>query len=206
MDIDWNGIIKFIGVSGLSLGALTFMSKALLKQLLEKDKERFTADLKIDLEKHKSKLEKERIKLQVAYSNIYAKQAEIIVEIYEIITLVRDAAVKTLGDEEGSLTHLEFKDHLNNLTSMYRRKKILLPDNVCNLLDELIRNFLNKVDIDKFHTKELRESSMPFESEKIVVDLLFRNKFELFNVLPKIQSSLEQEFKSILLTNSGIEE
>ncbi len=203
MDIDWGNIIKFVGISGLSLGALTFMSKALLKHLFEKDKERFKTDLTIDLEKHKSELEKERIKLQVSYSNIYIRQAEAILEIYEIIDLVENLALLTSGDTKDSSTYRDFNEEWKKLIHCFRKKKILLPDHICNAVADLIRKSLFGVENDKAYIHVLEKGNIPSNIIDEYIDKMEKNRNKLLE-LTEIKCFLEKEFRKLLCINSDI--
>lgn len=216
MDINWENIITFIGTSSLFLLVLTFFLKALLKHLFDRDKEKFKSDLESDLvefksnlqiglEKHKSELEKERIKLQVSYSTIYAKQAEAIIEIFEVIHLVENMAIITCGDTKESTTYEDFNEAWKKLLEIFRKKRILLPDHVCKSIDELISKSLFGVETDKAYISVLERGNISVDIMDKYINNMEKNRNNLYE-LTAMKLFLEKEFKKLLSISSKIED
>ncbi|MDH5731054.1 MAG: hypothetical protein OEZ58_18885, partial [Gammaproteobacteria bacterium] len=85
----WETILFAFGGNAALIAVLGFLGKSLLEKLIEKDTERFKADLKAKsdstIEQLKNALEMKATEHQIRFSNLHEKRAETIAEAYALL-------------------------------------------------------------------------------------------------------------------------
>lgn len=196
-------LISTIASNVILLGVLGYLSKSLITQWLNKDIERFKADVKAnvneELEAYKSKLEKERITLQVAYSGIFSKQADAVLHIYKLLVKL-DKNLKLsiqMMETEVSQNYLVYAvKSWAEFSEYFDENRILLPEDV---VATIIR-----IQIEVFNsTLEYRKLSLQSLTEMETNELkkLLHDKDKAASVaseFPALKATLEARFRELI--------
>ena len=85
-----DAVITAILANSIALTIIGFLMKSLISQYLSKDMAAFQARLEekstSNLEAYRAEVEKERIKLQIAYGGIFERQADAILELFKLLS------------------------------------------------------------------------------------------------------------------------
>ena len=162
----WDEILKTLGGMGILVAALT-LSKSLLTLLFSKDLEKFKSDLQVSsqqsIEAFKSSLQIEAHRRHTEFSELHAKRAEFIAELYtKLLSLYRGILDLSrlmghreyLSEQNVSKALSKFMAEMNKLTpeeeekakalqqttrdffAFYSEKKIYFSPKVCELIEE----------------------------------------------------------------------
>jgi len=133
-------VLKIALPSSVLIGAVGWLARTLIKNLLDKEmaetKNRLESDAKKQIEQFKSQLEIERVKLQTRYSGIFSKQAEAILGLFqklEAFSKMANLALANAGTDEE--VKEEFRKQFIELKENYSINRIFLPKEVDNLSD-----------------------------------------------------------------------
>ncbi len=195
-------LITVITSNALLIGVLGYLSKSLITQWLNKDIEIFKSDINAklthELETYKSKLEKERITLQVAYSGIFSKQAESILDLYKKLVKLDDElrlAIHMMETEFSDKYILNAIKSWLEFDSFFNEHKILLPEDVASVVSQIQKVFNSTL---KYRELSLK-SSMIEDSEQLRSLLSDRDKSAIVaNEFPRLKASLEVRFRDLI--------
>lgn len=146
MSMDWELIVKTLGVSTILVAGVIFLGKVLMGHLLSKDMESFKAELKMSSFEH-----------EIRFSKLHEKVALTIAELYKKLAGTTGALKNYIAEfvPAGSLSEPDRQkivvDAMNEFIRYYNENKIYFDTSVCTKLDEFILKS-TKV-LFKFHSK-----------------------------------------------------
>jgi hypothetical protein len=192
-----------ITANTLALAVLGFLAKSLISQFLEKDVAKFKSNLeetaKSEIEKYKSELEIERIKLQISYGGIFEKQANVITEIYKKIVdfeiKVQSAITPT---DDRAKCFIAFIDSYRNLFGYYELNRVLLPPHIESHFENLRKSMYMGVIRHKQAEDRLSKPHLLREKD---FDKIFEQQdkaHEIIDSLPKMKQELTNELRSLI--------
>lgn len=198
-------IISTIGVSGIIIGAIAWLMKSVITQLLSKDIELFKANLQRDSQQEimrlQSSLQLVQFEHQVRFSKLHERQAEIIAEIYsKLIDLHKNISnfIKSylsIDDNEKNEQINIIWAAVDKFFDYYDRHRIYLKNNTCSEIDELTSTLSKACSGLVTYGKYAR--FIKAEADKIY-DELNKAKVIMDDDVVKIKQSLEDSFRDIL--------
>ena len=183
--IDWNGILQNLGLFTVLTGALGFLLRSLIRQVLNREIEAFKHNLEMRAFEHK-----------VVFSNLHEKRAEIITNLYKKLCKATSALVNFIKPLVRANDLSEIKrsknavDTFNNLIHYFVENEIFFNEETCSLLNKFILE--NKEVIRIFRSKDFIQEKMPsVDKWEAALD-----KFE--GIEKTIKKELKGEFRTIL--------
>ncbi|TKJ34601.1 MAG: hypothetical protein CEE38_17150 [Planctomycetes bacterium B3_Pla] len=220
--MNWESIIKALGLSTVCIAAVAWVAKAIFSQLLSKDLEKFKSELntscEMQIEQFRSHIQLEAQKRVIEYSSLHTRRGELIADLYSRLSDLDESIQHLilkyqLGQYQEEITkempmipteirtdlRPDEKKMLEKLTSanlefwnFYKKKKIYFSTRVCDLVD--------------------RFSGLAFFLESNYENVTFKDGAGNILVNPKVQevwdkasktipqllSQLETEFRDIL--------
>jgi hypothetical protein len=170
----WQVVLTSIAGNTIVISILGFLGKVLIDNLLKKDLLTFQSSLQrdvdffkqklentasLELEKHKSQLETERLRLQISYGGIFEKQANAILEIYnQLLELERNSfnVMESTGVENTKYQE-NFSESWRTVKNSYISNRILYPEEI----DSAINKFINDIYLN---VRRLKRYNMQFNS------------------------------------------
>jgi hypothetical protein len=190
------GIIMFGQIA--TLGAATYLFKALLNQQLKKDMESYKSELQKDVENYKSELKREDEEAGTRFSRLHAERAELLKTMYaNLVRLDRAAFIAAYGpvtSEDGRSSRMptEFGQKLDAVEEDFAVTKLLLPLPLCHR----IQTFLN--DLWQHDVESRTGAGLPMSEidrkQRIYENLKRSHKEKLRPLLTEIES----EFRKLL--------
>jgi len=167
--MDWIGILKNLGFFTVLTTALGFLSRSLIKQVLNRQIEEFKHNLEMRAFEHK-----------VIFSNLHEKRAEIIISLYSKLYNTSDTLAKLIKSFVRA----------NDLIHYFGENEIFFNEETCSLLNKFILE--NKEVIRIFRSKDFTQETMPLVDE-------WNAALDKFEGIEKIiKKELKGEFRAIL--------
>jgi len=200
--MDLNSVITIITANTLILAVLAFLTKSIITHWLNKDVAQFKNDVehkaKESISIFQSELEKERIRLQVSYSGIFEKQAEVIIHLFKLLDSFESAINSALYEFCGKEDEFEkFVTAWRELFNYFRANRILLPKE----LDELVYKFQSDI---FFSVEEYRRIEKRLD-RKYIDDVQIEKYFSRQDVIlkdldniKKLKEELTHQFRLII--------
>ncbi|MFH2054032.1 MAG: hypothetical protein ABIK96_16375 [bacterium] len=165
-------LVTAIISNSIVLGAIGFLTKSVINRQLDRDTAKFTAELQTqvanEVEKFRSNLETERLRLQISYSGIFEKQADAILELYRMAADFQKMAKWALDQpKEDKKFFAEFMEAWRNLEGAYRRNRVLLPEELDRKFKVFVDDFYSKVFQHARREELYRIAKSPAEVERI---------------------------------------
>ncbi|WP_374323857.1 hypothetical protein [Azonexus sp.] len=127
--MDINTFLTALAAQTIVLGVVGFLSKSIVVHFLNKDVELFKSKLQADaskqIEDFKSTLEIERTRLQISYGGIFAKQADVLMRLYELL-LNLEAEINS--GIVGVAAWNEYQEKLDAYKIYYHENRALIPE------------------------------------------------------------------------------
>ena len=198
-------IIAAIFANAIALAVLGFLLKSLLGQFLAKDMAAFQAKLEeksnSTLEAYRADLEKERIKLQIAYGGIFEKQANTILELFKLLSkLERQMQLAVHAESEGR-EYSKFIEVWKTLIETYEENKILLTSEIEEGFDNIVRSIFSSVQDYKLADDRILNFGHRLSEKQF--DNLFERQDKALEVMQKIPA-LKQDLITKLRQIIGI--
>jgi hypothetical protein len=174
LQIFWNEVGRATIVYSLPVLIVSWLAKKTItywldkdtlryKQLLENETASFRLSLEntanLELEKHKSQLETERLRLQISYGGIFERQANAILEIYnQLLELERNSfnVMESTGVENTKYQE-NFSESWRTVKDSYIFNRILYPEEI----DSAINKFITDINLN---VRRLKRYDMQFRS------------------------------------------
>ncbi len=131
--MDWELILKTLGVSGILVAGVILLGKALMGHLLSKDVESFKAELKISAFEHEIRFSKLHDKVDSTIAKLYKKLARTTIALGNYVTGYVPAGSPSETERAKAVV-----DVLNEFINYYEENKIYFNTNVCAKLEEFI--------------------------------------------------------------------
>jgi len=183
--MDWIGILKNLGFFTVLTTALGFLSRSLIKQVLNRQIEEFKHNLEMRAFEHK-----------VIFSNLHEKRAEIIISLYSKLYNTSDTLAKLIKSFVRANDLSEIKRNkiavntFNDLIHYFGENEIFFNEETCSLLNKFILE--NKEVIRIFRSKDFTQETMPLVDE-------WNAALDKFEGIEKIiKKELKGEFRAIL--------
>ncbi len=158
------------------------------------------------IESHKSNLEKITLEHSVRFSSLHSKRAEIIAEIYELLSDVENQArllanpLLESGEPPMSITYQSTARLYYQLYEKYNKSRIYFPGDICQLIDKFLTES-NKA-ISFYKLAERVSMQDPTGERQVLQEQLQAKFFEIWEEVeenvPKARVAIESEFRKIL--------
>lgn len=136
-------VLTALGTNAIVLAALAYLIKTLINSRLQKDVLEFKNALERkaaeEMERFRSQIEKDRMRMQISYGGIFERQANAILELYgAVVALERGAgqAIHLGGSTQERRNN--FEGPLHNLRLTILDKQILLPPEVNTAMEAFL--------------------------------------------------------------------
>jgi hypothetical protein len=198
--IDWNTVIATIFASStmatIILTVIGVVARDLFSKILARDSEKFKASLEKDLESFKADLQKSAFEHQTRYQNLHSKRAEVIAELYSLLSQAeRDASslagpLHFAGEPSPDEKLKQASKSGKELYEFFEKNRIYFKPESCEIIAKFNRElFLSLLDFNSAgysQTAEDRAKEWNLVWKKITTEL------------PSIKADIEQEFRGIL--------
>lgn len=180
------------------LAGVGFLTKSIISHQLDKDTARFTAELTASTEKElasfRSGLEADRMRLQISYGGIFEKQANAMLELFQLATEFRRLAVNTLDvEEEDREARNKFREAWAQLNDSYQKNRVLLPAELDKRLHVFIDDFFLKV----LHHQRLQKQYKSVRSDA-QFDRIWERQEEARGIIEKVMPVLLEEMVEMM--------
>ncbi|WP_457428060.1 hypothetical protein [Roseateles sp. P5_E7] len=195
-------LLAALGANALILGALTYLVKSFIGSRLERDLIEFKSAIErkasTEIDRFRSQLEKDRLRMQISYGGIFERQADAILALYgAVVALERGAseAIHLSGTPQERRNKFEIP--LWELRRTIIDKKILLPPDV----DTAIEAFLARLPraVRTYISAEARDMSRLAPSE---MDKLFEQQDRAMEIIenevPALRGKLVAEMQKVI--------
>lgn len=189
--MEWINLLNNLGIFGLIIAGSSWIIKKYLEKSLDKD-----------LEKFKANLEKESVEFKIRYEKLHGERVEVIKEVYKKIVKTH-ASISSLihpmqmvGEptqkEKGKIAE---KDG-NDLIEYYEENRIFFEERLAEEIDALLSEF-RKVWAD-FQASRI---SKELNDHETATDQWFGAWNRFLEKVPNIKKQLENRFRNILGIN-----
>lgn len=186
------------------LAAATWLTKALVTHGLTRDAEAFKvrikADADVEIERLKSSLQMVAYEHQVRFSNLHAKRAEVIAEIYAQMVEVEQHGKRfvyvNVFDETRQQAYSETMGRLVEFFFFLEKRRIYLPENICTLMQKFVDSIRKHVIRSNIYEPIEQSFNSKVLEEKIKVIQEVSEAFE--GSIPAARTELEKEFRRLL--------
>lgn len=173
------------------IAAIGFLVKSLISRQLDKDTAKYEAELKASterqLDRYRSELEKERIRLQISYGGIFEKQADAVLELYRHCVKYRNDAYFAMDAPDNQLALVDtFRATHIALYECYEQNRILLSESV----DRAVRQFVHD-----FYVKVPQHQRIQKQYDRVRTDEAFDR---LWARQAALRKSIEEEMPALL--------
>lgn len=192
--MDWFNLLKGLGIFGFIVAGTSWLIKKYLEKLLDKD-----------LEKFKANLEKNAIEFKIRYEKLQGERVEVIKEVYKKIvgvhislyTLIISGPPQTGESGEETEKRAEIvKNNMDDLRKYYGENRIFFEEEMAKDADSLVDIFLKARAnfIAAGVSGMLRDPKTRYSQ--------WLESWELIDKkTPKIKGQLENKFRTILGIN-----
>lgn len=197
MTIDWGGILKLLIAPGAIVGGALWLIRRGFDRQAEKFRIALEHDANVQLERVKSALQISAYEFQIRFSELHAKRSNVLGELFGFIVDVPFDVNKFIiqSPSDYDLASLAMK-RVGELNVFFRKNKIYLPTELCELLDEFIkklRQMVINVQVywrDRAYvTEQLRQDQM-----RIMMEAVKGVEEEV----PALTKRLETEFRLLI--------
>ncbi|VEL97632.1 hypothetical protein ALT761_02637 [Alteromonas sp. 76-1] len=200
--MDVNSVIAVVTANSIVLAILAFLTKSIITHWLNKDVEAFKSQLAQDAAKsissYQSALEKERIRLQISYGGIFEKQANVIVELFRLVTeLEKTINDATFNSSDQCDYYDEFIDAWRALVHYYDENRVLLPESVDVVMTNFHRNVAKGVQTYRSAEKYISRANISNEQ----IDKMFSRQDRALadlEQIPILKKELTEKLRSII--------
>ena len=197
-------LLTIVGGSASLTIVLAFLGKALLTHLLEKDVKKYQQTLEatnqLEASKFNSVLKTKEYEHQIRFSEIYAKQASLIAELYDKLSMAEiwlQETVRSLrisGDMTEDEAHKKFAEEYNAANFLFIKNRIYFPEDVCVEIQKVFLEMKeNVVHYTVYHPfkKDRQVSDEAYKKWEKAIDNIQKN-------VPIARAKLESKFRQLL--------
>lgn len=191
---------------------LGFLARSIILHFLSKDIVQFKNQLEhktnLEIESFRSKLEREHIRLQISYSGIFEKQANVILDLYKLIYNLEKKINSYMTPIEGQQkAYSEFIQTHKTLFDYYEKNKILLPKSFEDSFESFLRKIYNAINVHKNSEEQFKHREI-MERLKILkqddIDRLYSRQdkaLEIIDNLPNFRGDLTEKLRTLMGIN-----
>jgi hypothetical protein len=202
----WQILLTTLGGGTAILAAAAWLIRTALNYALTRDVESFKARLKadadIETEKLKSSLQMVAYEHQVRFSNLHAKRAEVIADIYSQMVDVEQHGQRFVYAEVFNETQdrqRAYSETSRRLVEFYfflEKRRIYLPETVCTMMKKFVDTIRKNVIRTNIYEPIEQPLNPKVLEEKIKVIQEASDAFE--GTIPAARAALEDEFRRLL--------
>ncbi|QJD84253.1 hypothetical protein [Cohnella herbarum] len=180
--------LKFFTSSAFIIGAIVYLGKVLISNLINRDVERFKSELVISANQH-----------QITFTKLHNERADVIKELYaRLVRVVR--IMEDLCSNPTSQKADEAIPLIIDLKYFFEERRIYFDSKVSMLIEEVVMNIHNGY------------FELSYNADHNIVDIMdeeikkqtFSSRLEGWNKIkrkvPELKESLENDFRSLLGT------
>jgi len=182
----------------ITLGVLSFLCGTIIKFWLDKETRLFQTSLQNKLDDYKHKLDKERIRLQIAYGGIFEQQAKALLDIHRSLIDLQDQANQTiaLNSTDGRLEE-KFRKSWSHLRFEYSKNRALLPQEIDEIIDDFLKKIFKAVSVYQNTESRFSRTPSPNEIDKLL-DKQDRALDIIFVEIPQIEQKIVESMRGRL--------
>lgn len=193
--MEWINLLKDLGIFGIIVAGSSWLIKKHLEKLLDKD-----------LEKFKANLEKNAIEFKIRYEKLHGERVEVIKEVYKKIVRVSISLYTLIiigppqpGGESGKEIKKKaeiVENNMDDLRKYYEENRIFFDEEMAKDVDSLLDIFLKaKANfIAAGVSRMLRDPKTEYSQWQDAWELIEKET-------PKIKEQLENKFRNIIGIN-----
>jgi hypothetical protein len=197
-------ILNWLGTVLLSVfvsaGLWAAFGKKLVSHLLERESDKFRADLKLEgdtqIERLRSSLQLTAFEQQVRFSRLHSRRATLIAELYKLLNDVPAFAANfILNSPSDSERERIAREKVFHLFGFIEDNRIYFPPHVCDLLDAFSGKLRRSVVFVGVYWKiEAPTGPTRAVQNKVILDAVTALETDL----PVLKKELEEEFRKLL--------
>lgn len=200
-------VLPTIGITGLIIGAITWLIRSIINQILSQDIEKFKTNLQSDSQQEllrlQSSLQLVQFEHQVRFSKLHERQAEIIAEIYSRLVELHRAAknfveLSIFTDNDKNKERIK---HLwtvvDNFMDYFEKHEIYFDEKVCseiNKLKMILSGACSNL-ISFVHFENNFKDKIPFEQ---IHNEWKRANGIMQNDVAQLKLTLQENFRNVL--------
>jgi len=204
MTINWQDLLTTLGGGAAILATAAWLIRTALDHALTRDAESIKAQLKadadIETEKLKSSLQMVAFEHQIRFSNLHAKRAEVIAEIYfQMVEVEQHGKKFVYADVFDETRRQAYSETMNRLVEFFfflEKRRIYLPGNICTLMQKFVDTIRKNVIRANIYEPIEQSFNSKILEEKIKVIQEVNEAFE--GSIPAARAELEKEFRRLL--------
>ena len=196
-------VLKELAVGAMIVGSLTYLAKQAINHFFSRKVEEYKSELEqktaTAIAAFQTNLEKEQIRLQIAYGGVYQKQADTILDLYRLLTQFERLMHFAANPGEGSVEYSEFIEIWQTLMQAYEQRQILLPEIVDRQVGEMAKMIFTAVHDIRRAEDRIRKVGHALSQEQF--DRLYKSQdkaYEILNRIPDIKMELKASLRRIL--------
>lgn len=191
----WQELLQFLGgATAISLTISYLGRKAIDSFMLGR------------IESYKANLEKIATEHSIRFSSLHSKRAEIIAEIYELLSDVENHSrllatpIREQSEPPREITYQNTATLIYKLHAKYNKTRIYFPQEICDLMDKFIKQSKSPLN---FYQIAIQVSKQDPKEQQTELQNDLREKFmaiweEVETNVPIARKAIEQEFRKIL--------
>jgi len=202
----WKEFATALGASTVLLGAVAWLIRSLLKQLLSKDIEIHKTQLKTEsdrnLETFRATLQQRATEHQILFSRLHDKRANIVAELYskmvEAISATESfvSPAEWVGEPDKKEKYKKAMHHIVDFFCYFDRRRIFLEKPLCQKIDEMVNAVRNPaIEFSCYLDHPDFEPSLAKEKRDVWMKAWHDVKRD---IVPAARQSLEDEFRELL--------
>lgn len=199
MQINWEAVLASLGISGLALGAISYVAKSILQQWLsarlDAHKNQLRYESELELERLRTDLHKEAFEHQVRFSRLHDRRAEVIAEVYARLDRLhlafrRWASLMKPGNVDMKQLADDAAIAFNEFTDYYYPHAIWLTEETCESINRIVSK-LHEIYVDI--SFDVDEKGFPRDKR------LWLDSYKKLNEeVPQARRLLDKKFRALL--------
>jgi hypothetical protein len=142
--MSWHDVVQNVGITGLAIGSLTFLAKAIFERWFSRDLKEFEARLsaqyQTEVEKFRSELSQRAFENQTVFLRLYEKRLEIVQRLYELLIAAEKALpsgtvniMTPAGNESFDAWGRKYSD----FSDYFESHKLYISEELCTKIKDL---------------------------------------------------------------------
>ena len=196
-------LIKELGTVAIVVAAITFLAKTTISHFFTRslDAHKATLDQRTEtaLASYRSSLEREQIRLQIAYGGVYQKQADTILELYQLLAQFERIMHFATNPTKESAEYKKFIEIWRRLSEVYEERQVLLPERIDVMVGEIAKLIFSAVHDIRRVEERIQKTGHSLGQQQF--DRLFATQdqaYEVLNRIPEIKSELKAQMRRLL--------
>ncbi len=167
---------------------------------MARDIEKFKSNQELELERFRSELQNSALEHQIRYQSLHVKRAEVIAEIYGLVTQAQEDIISLIkpyeldGEPSQDEKSKQAFKSVKELYDYYKKKKIYFKQETCERID----NFIQVLSNSRLKFNFILEAQAHRMDHMKIIEQWQTEWEKLTKELPLIKAELEEEFREIL--------